>query len=366
MKKNIIAISGLQRMDNPQPGAGMIQSLRRACPDLTIIGLVYDAMESGIYAAGGPDQVHLMPYPTAGTGPYFERLDAIRAHTPFEILIPTLDSEIELLSHVSDLFKRRGIRVCLPDPATLRRRSKSHLPELAETCDVDVPDTRMASDLGTASRMAAELGFPLIVKGPYYEARVVRNGMELSTAANRLLSEWGAPVILQSPVCGPEFNVLGLGDGQGRIRGMCAIRKTVLSEKGKGLGGITVHDPVLNSLCTRLIRALRWPGPFEIELIFNEADHRYTLIEINPRFPAWIDFPSQLGANFPLALLRMIRGERLSPLPATKPGHFYIRHQVEAVGHISRFSALMGDNLPAELLPWGEITPPLSRKGILP
>jgi len=341
-----IAISGLHRGENPQPGASIIRSIRRRFPNACIIGLVYDAMESGIYVEDGPNEVHLMPYPAAGARAFFERLNAIRARSPFDIFIPTLDSEIELLSFLHGEFSCIGLRVCLPEPMTLRRRAKQHLPELAAACDAQVPETRIANDVPGALRAAWELGWPVVVKGPFYDAKMVNTEAELSGKATRLLSEWGAPVILQRCVSGPEFNALGLGDGRGGLLGLCCIRKTLLSEKGKGQGGVTVEDRRLTELCERVVRELRWHGPFELELIRDdskEAGGVYVLIEMNPRFPAWVDFPSMLGANFSAALVEMLSGKNAKPLSALMPGQFYVRHQIEVVGRMENFAALFAD-----------------------
>ena len=342
MKPPRIAVSGLHRGENPQPGAGIIRSLRRRFSDTCIVGLSYDVMESGIYAEGGPDEVHLMPYPAAGGEALLDRIDAIRKRTPFDLFIPTLDAEIEVLASLHRDLNLRGIGVCLPTVEVLKRRAKQFLPALAATCGVRVPETRLAFDAASAGHAGSELGYPLVVKGPYYDARIVHNAAQLAAAAGHLLSEWGRPVILQRCVSGPEFNVLGLGDGAGGWLGHCCIRKTQLSNTGKGLSGITVADAQLSKLCARLIRKLKWPGPFEIELIREEATGNYVLIEINPRFPAWIDFPSMLGANFAAALVDMLRpGHLPASLPACAPGSFYIRHQIEVVGNLSRYADLL-------------------------
>jgi len=143
--------------------------------------------------------------------------------------------------------------------------------------------------------------------------------------------------------------VLGLGDGRGGILGHCSIRKTALSDTGKGLGGIVVNDARLTRLCEKLVRELRWPGPFEIELIYDEIAREYVLIEMNPRFPAWVDFPSMLGANFPAAFVEtLLHGAPLRKLPACKPGAFFLRHQIEVVGDIGRYAGLL-DEEPASL-----------------
>jgi carbamoyl-phosphate synthase large subunit len=340
--KLCLAVTGLHRGDNPQPGAGIIRSLRRRFPDAHIVGLCYDAMESGIYAEGGPDEVHLMPYPAAGGAALLDRIDSIRERMPFNLLIPTLDSEIEVFASLQHALKQRRISACLPQPDALKRRAKQYLPALAEASGVAIPETRLAMDVASACRAGTELGYPLMVKGPYYDAKVVRNAAQLAAAAGHLLSEWGHPVIVQRCVTGSEFNVLGLGDGEGGWLGHCCIRKTQLSDKGKGLSAITVADARLSELCARIIRELKWCGPFEIELIREETSREYVLIEINPRFPAWIDFPAMLGANFSARLVDMLRFEHEpTPLPACPPGRFYIRHQIEVVGDLYRYAGLL-------------------------
>jgi len=339
-----IAVSGLHRGENPQPGAGIIRSIRRRFPNAHIVGLVYDAMESGIYVEGGPDEVHLMPFPSVGAAALFERIDAIRKQTPFDFFIPTLDAEIEVFTHFQKRFDERGIRVCLPSVDVLKRRAKQRLPALAADCRIAIPETRTAVDLAGACRAGAELGFPLVVKGTYYDARIVHSVSQLSAAASDLLAEWGHPLILQRFVSGTEFNVLGLGNGKGGWLGHCCIRKTQLSNKGKGLGAITVVDERLTQLSARLIRELKWPGPFEIELIREETSGNYILIEINPRFPAWIDFPAMLGANYAAALVELLQSKsRPARLPDLAPGSFYLRHQVEVVGDINRYAGLLND-----------------------
>jgi carbamoyl-phosphate synthase large subunit len=336
-----IAVSGLHRGENPQPGAGIIRSIRRAHPDAYIAGLIYDAMESGIYAEGGPDAIFPMPYPTNGAEAFLERLDAVLAQSPVDIYIPTLDSEMELLVHLEDELATRGVRTCLPDKAAFARRSKSRLGALANACQVMIPETVSVHSVAGAAWAARKLGYPLLVKGQYYDAKYVSSEIELAKAVSKLLADWGAPAMLQRCVHGPEFNALGLGDGEGGITGLCCIRKTIVSDKGKGLGGMTISDKRLVQMCERLIGELRWRGPFEIEVMRDEERSEYALIEINPRFPAWVDFPSMIGANFPAALVEMIvTGRRPAPLPECPAGHFYLRHQIEVHGHIDQLAAL--------------------------
>ena len=319
----------------------MVEAIRRQWPDAFIVGLVYDAYESGIYAPGGPDVCHAMPYPTAGLATCLERLGEIHAATPFDLMIPTLDAEIYLLAGAADRLADMGIRAVLPDPVTLARCGKAKLSQLAEDCGVPVPRTAVTRDLTEALEQAEAMGYPVFVKGPYYDATRVATPAALAAVGAAILADWGPPLLIQEPVCGSEFNVLGLGDGQGGVDGHCAVRKMLISDKGKGNGSVTVRDTRLDDLMRRIIAESRWPGPFELEFIRDRRDDGYRLIEINPRFPAWVGFPAQLGANFPAAWVARMLGHRGVPLPALPPGRFFLRHQVEVTGDMSQLSAVL-------------------------
>ena len=337
-----IAVTGMHRGDNPQPGSSIVSAIRRRWPDAFIVGLVYDAYESGIYAADGPDVCHAMPYPTAGLATYLARLAEVRLLAPFDLLIPTLDAEVVLLAGAAAQLAELGIRSLLPDVETLGRCSKAKLARLAAACDVAVPLTAVARDLGEAIHHAESMGYPVFLKGPYYDAARVDNSAALAAVGAGILADWGPPLMVQEPVQGTEFNVLGLGDGLGGVISRCAVRKMILSDKGKGNGSIIVRDPRLDALTQRLIAETRWTGPFELEFIRDRRDDGYRLIEINPRFPAWVGFPVQLGTNYPAAWIDWMIHGRCAALADLQPGRFFLRHHIEVSGDIGQLSAVLG------------------------
>jgi len=336
-----IAVSGMHRGENPQPGSSIVESIRRHRHDAFIVGLVYDAYESGIYAPGGPDVCHAMPYPTAGLATYLARLREIHLSTPFDLMIPTLDAEIYLLAGATDHLADLGVQAVLPDPVTLARCGKAKLSQLAADCEVPVPLTAVTRDLNEALEQAESMGYPVFVKGPYYDATRVTTPTALTAVGAAILADWGPPLLIQEPVYGSEFNVLGLGDGKGGVLGHCAVRKMLISDKGKGNGSVIVRDPRLDDLTRRIIAESRWLGPFELEFIRDRRDDGYRLIEINPRFPAWVGFPAQLGANFPAAWIDWMLDGRCVPLPELPPGRFFLRHQIEVTGDMGQLSAVL-------------------------
>ena len=104
-RKLRIAISGLHLGENCQPGPGVIRSLREAMPGgVEVIGLAYDALDSGLFYPGLLDDAFLVPYPSANPDVYFDRLMEIRATRGLDVLIPNLDVELPVLQYLKREF----------------------------------------------------------------------------------------------------------------------------------------------------------------------------------------------------------------------------------------------------------------------
>lgn len=336
-----IAITGLARGENPQPGGALVRSIRRVWPDAYIVGLVYDAQESGIYAEDRPDIAFTIPYPSSGKEALLDRLVTIMDQAPFDVLIPTLDAEIEPLILMKEDLIECGMTPVLPSAKAFQARTKQALSQLCTQCDVMTPMTKVAVDAQMALEVVQELGFPVFVKGPFYDAYRVYGQRDLWAKAQTLLTEWGGPLLVQEAKEGVEFNMIGVGDGKGGLLASCTVRKTVVSSKGKGYGGVTVSDPVLQAQCERLVSQLQWSGPLELEFLRESLTGDYYLLEINPRFPAWADVPALLGVNMAELVIRLAMGETVAPMGECPAGQFFLRHNVDLVGSVNDFGQLM-------------------------
>ncbi len=336
-----VAVTGLHRGDNPQPGASVIASLRRRFPGLRIVGLSYDPMESSIYCRDNShlDAVYLLPYPRTGPKALLERLEAILAKEKIDCIIPCLDSEIMNFIELQGTLSKRGIKTMLPSKAAFLRRGKENLSMLCNRLGMPTPETRVAKDSSELSKFAEQIGYPVYVKGKYYEAHLATNEAELRANFDELAELWGLPVLAQEMVIGEEYDIVGLGDGHGNLIGSCSIRKMLRTSAGKGFAGVVIADPRLDDLVRRFIRALRWAGPFELEFI-KAPGRPHLLFEMNPRFPAWVDFPSQLGCNLPARLLEHLMGSEETPLSTCEAGRIFIRHSVDVLGDISDLAEL--------------------------
>ncbi len=339
-----VAVTGLHRGDNPQPGAAIVRSLRRAVPDLRVIALSYDPLESALYSHGldRVDAVYLLPFPRKGPALLLDRMRYIQKRERIQILIPNLDSELANFIKIAPELEREGISAMLPPPAAFDARAKENLSEFCRSHSLSGPLTFAAHDATMLAYYAAQIGYPVYVKGKYYEAHLVYSGIDLAEKYDKIARVWGTPVLVQEALFGDEFDVVGLADHDGEIIGHCAIRKLSRTHAGKGFGGVVVHDSKIVATAKRIVKALRWRGPFEIEFLKGHG-RPHLLFESNPRFPAWVDFPSQIGCNLPLRLMETLLGASPMPLDVCDAGQMFIRHSVDLVGDMAELAKLSSD-----------------------
>ena len=339
--KNInIAVSGLNAADNPGPGVPVIRSIRESEEFRgTITGLAYDPLDPGIYMRGVCDNVFLMPYPSEGAENILERIRYIHAQTPIDVIISTLDSELDAYLKINQDLSEMGIHTFFPSESALKLRSKFRLHELSEIA-ISVPKGRSISDIAAIYRLEEDFNFPVVVKGQFYEAYIAHSVMEADQYFAKISSRWGLPVIIQEFISGVEYDIVALGDGKGGLVGAVPMKKMQLTDKGKAWGGITVDDPDMDAFVRHTIRMLKWRGPCELEVIKEKNTGQYYLIEINPRFPAWCYLSVGAGQNLPWAAVKLALGETIHAFPPHKVGIFFLRNSVDCVYPLSEYQSV--------------------------
>jgi carbamoyl-phosphate synthase large subunit len=326
-----IAVTGINSVDNPGPGTGVARSLREAeqiSPSL--IGLAYDATEPGLYMDWLFDRHYIMPYPSSQPEMVLERLQQIKQQFGLDCVIPNFDLELPLYIRCAKSLEAMGIRTFLPSKAQFALRNKAKLAEMAPGWGLETPKTFAVTSLSELQEAIAELRFPVMIKGPYYKAFRVFSLEEARSRFHQLAAEAGFPILVQQIVNGIELNLVGVGDGVGGHLGLVAIKKMGVTELGKIWSGLTIHHPGLVGAATAFLQQTQWKGPFELECIASRDGTIY-LIEINPRFPAWIYFATGVGINLPARMVQAAFGLPLPPLPEYEAGKLFMRYTYELV-----------------------------------
>ena len=336
-----VAVTGLNATDNPAPGVGVIRALRHN-PEFTgrIVGLSYDALDSGNYAKDLVDDVFIVPYPSQGLGVLEARLRYIHGQVPIDVIVPTLDSELNGFLDLLPVLEELGIRTFLPSEEQLDLRSKVHLAELGERGGISVPQVEVIAGPEQLNTLHERMPYPVWVKGPLYGARKAHDVHEAVLGFHHMVARWGLPVVVQADVQGDEYDVAAVGDGKGGLVGAVAMRKTLLTDKGKGWAGVTVRDPALFDLTRRFFAATHWRGPCEVEAL-KDRDGAWHLLEVNPRFPAWIHTSAGAGLNLPWAVVRLAAGESVEPSLDYRAGTLFVRIAIDQIASLSDYESLI-------------------------
>lgn len=336
-----IAVTGLNNTDNPGPGIPVIRSLRESRHfNVRIVGLVYESLEPGIYMDDMVDVVYTLPYPSMGHEVMLSRLAYIHEREPLHLIIPNFDAELLTFIKLSSRLSAMGIRTLLPTQEQFESRQKDRLPEFASQFGIAVPKSESVSSFGEFMQVLSDAKFPVMVKGRFYEAYVAHTAEQAQNYFYKLSAKWGIPIIVQEFIRGQEFNVTALGDGQGRLIGAVPMRKTYVTDNGKGWAGIAIEDDTLLGMAQTIVTQTRWGGGLELELIKEDSTGDVYLIEINPRFPAWVYLATACGQNHPEALVRLATGQAVEPFTDYNVGRMFVRYSWDLVCDLSRFQQI--------------------------
>lgn len=336
-----IAVTGLNAIDSPGPGIAVIRALKEAKSfDVRIIGLSYETLEPGIYMHNLVDKSYQIPYPTAGQKILFERLQYINSIENLDFIFPNFDAELFNFIKMQEQFaKELGIKMVLPSIEQFEARHKVNLYEYGQKHNVDVPFAKMIFSTVEIPQIVEEIGFPMVLKGKFYDAKVAYTNDQAMQHFNKINAQWGLPVIVQEFVQGSEVNVCGIGDGKGNLLGAVPMRKLFITDKGKAWAGVTIDDQKLLDVTKKLVKATKWKGPFELEIMKSEDD-TYFLIEINPRFPAWCYLTVGAGQNQVESLVNMEMGNTVKPFKTYDVGKMFIRYSNDMIVNMSEFEKI--------------------------
>ncbi len=340
MEELVVAVSGINAVDNPGPGLGVIRSLKEDQElNVKALGLAYDAMEPGIYLDWLVDKSYIMPYPSSDEEDYLARLGYIKESSGLEVVVPTLDAELPLFIKGEARLRQTGIKTFLPTWEQFELRSKQRLLELAPRLGLSIPPTEQVTSYQELLSALDRVGFPAMVKGLFYKAYRVHTYAEAEHAFQKIVEEWGYPVLVQKVVQGEEVNVVGVGDGEGGSLGHMAIKKLWITSLGKIWTGVTVKNELLLEATYKFLEQIGWRGAFELECITD--GERIYLIEINPRFPAWIYFATGAGINLPARLVRAAIGANVERHSDYQAGKLYIRYTYDLVTDMTTFQKVV-------------------------
>lgn len=268
----------------------------------------------------------IAPDPGDDEDGYIAAFKAIAAETDDVLpVFPTHDEHLNALArHTGELGER--YRFPFPSWDVLEQiQSKRHQLDTAEAIGFPIPRTFHPRSAEEAQAAGAELGFPLIVKPAAnvgfrrtHKVQLFRceNAGELARAY-----EDAAPFepMVQELVPGGAEAMFTLGSylsADGEALGLFSGRKLRQTRGFTGVARVAeavwVDDVVEQGLA--LLRALKFHGLSQVEMIRDRRDGTYKLIEVNPRLWQWHSLAAACGVDLPWIAYRDLVGDPLPPV----------------------------------------------------
>ena len=248
---------------------------------------------------------------------YIEELLAICGEEAVDLLIPTIDTDLLLLSQNRERFLAQGTRVLISEEEKIRLcRDKNLTGDFFAGCGLKAP--------ATVHDIAAYAGpFPAFIKPKDGSSSIGAHRAETEEALAHYARELDDYVI-QPLIEGEEYTIDICCDFEGHtISIVPRIRQRVRA--GEVLQTKIVMDDALIRASEEVIRAFRPCGPITVQAIRHKETGEDYFIEINPRFGGGSPLSMAAGADSARAILRLLAGKEPERYPFIEDGAVYNR-----------------------------------------
>lgn len=234
-----------------------------------------------------------------------------------DALIPTIDTDLQILAENKELFGNTRVIVSSADAIRICR-DKRLTGEFFKKAGVDYPQP-------VDDYKKYDKGYPAFIKpkdgSSSINAYKVSDSSELET-----LSKMVPDYIVQPFIRGKEYTVDVFCDFNG-IPIYITPRIRLAVRSGEVLKTQICQDKRIISEVEAIVAAFKPCGPMTIQLIRETASGKDYYIEINPRFGGGAPLSIKAGADSSEALLRLLMGERCDYYgkKVAKDGEIYSR-----------------------------------------
>ena len=306
-----IVVSGLYCGANPQPGVGIVRSVRQAFPDATIVGVEYSNRVSGLHWEEIDELWVQRPWAELDLDQYGKRVRELIENGALWIA----GSDLEAM-WLAGLFPQGHPNLLAPPVEALRLTAKPEV-KAAQGLPLRIPPF-ISTDLcdWELHKFCRDHDWRVWLKGPYYDASRAPSWEAFEYIRRALQKVWSTRhLFLQAHVSGYEESVM-LCAYKGELLGAVSMRKRDITPEGKTWAGdiSPVPEEFLGPLRS-MVKSLNWTGGGELEMVRDSVDNLW-LLEMNPRFPAWVHGSTIAGFNLPALMVERASGTRAAPSPA--------------------------------------------------
>lgn len=263
------------------------------------------------------------PHPRLGIPPFIDAINNYVERDHYDVVLPMNDYTTIALTRGRESL-HPAVATALPPAASQEvAADKFQTMALAQSLDIETPRTFDVKDADHLREIADNIDFPCIFKPRRGFGAL---GFQVIENRQHLLSAYNQPrgpsdiasdrehVLVQEFVSGEVHDACVLCDHGEMRAGLTQHRlRTYPNAGGFGTLFVTTREPELLDRAQRLLAALHWHGPAQVEFKVDPETGRTWLTEINGRFWGATDVAIQAGINFPLLTCRLALGEDVAP-----------------------------------------------------
>lgn len=310
-------------------GLGAVRSLHEAgIPTVAVLTDPWEPLRWSKYATKV-----LVPRSDDKEGAILHVLAGIeRTHRP--VLLPTSDYLADVVHRHREPLGER-YRCCIP-PADALELALDKAKDTSYLAPLGIPLPRTASRLpATPAELVRCLGLPLIVKPRTYVDKrelgwrnVVAHTAEHVEALYRTQRAAFPRVVAQELIPGADdalWECICVFDSSSELASAFTFRKlrTMPAHYGQTSCGRSERNDEIVEMVRVIGKKLRYTGPADFDLKYDERDGRYKYLELNPRLGMCHHFATRCGVNLALAAHRVACDEPAEQ-PAQQDGRMFL------------------------------------------
>ena len=244
------------------------------------------------------------------------------------VLFPTNDDQVRVLAKNHDLLSQYYLLTIPPWEITRHLYDKRLTYELADRCEVPIPQTRHSMAL--KDLITSITRYPVVLK-PAITDHFMPSTKKKGYRANDPIELEGyykkmvdiidpSEILVQEFIPGGPnylFSYGGLFDQGEPLVGMTARRRRQ-HPMDFGRASTFVESnylPELKLLSAKLLKSIKFTGLAEVEFMYDQIDERFEFIEVNPRLWGWHSIACKAGLDLPYLEYQFVNGYK----PEIKP-----------------------------------------------
>lgn len=236
---------------------------------------------------------------------YIPQLLTISEKENIDLIIPTIDTDLQILAENKDKFKRVNSRVLISNSEMIKIcRDKNLTANFFRQCGLNSPDT-------FNNYKKYNLSYPAFIK-PKDGSSSIGANKAYSYSELILYSTHLSNYIIQPFIDGTEYTIDIFCDFGGNALSIVP-RERIAVRSGEVLKTKIFMDKIIIQEAEAVIKNFKPCGPLTVQLIRDKKTNQDYFIEINPRFGGGAPLSIKAGARSPEFLLKLLSGENIKP-----------------------------------------------------